>query len=193
MRFINKINLLAVSVLFLSACANDESVKAPLHALAISGNSIALDGTYVSNCHYSVGAGTYMLLELAVSGPDVTQSVRVFDPTDSSCTGTILQRQSVDLSFSETGTTVTSNGWVDNSGNADVAPISADGLGALGNNLDATVFNITALTTGLSYTAGFSFSRFIVVDDSSDKPVLHFAHDYPTTLATETDPAYTKI
>jgi len=196
MGYMSKIKILAISVLFLSACANDDnnaSAKPSLKALAISGNSVALDGTYLSNCHFSPGGQTYMLLNLAVTGPDAIQSVRVFNPTDSSCTGAVVATQSVGLSISDTGTTATSNGWVDNSGNTDVAPTSADGLGSLANNVDASVFSFLAKSTGLGYTAGDRFTKFIVIDDSGDKPVLHFAHDYPTGLATETDPAYTKL
>ena len=186
--------LLVLSVILLVGCGGDDDPGsvASLHAATISGGTIAMDGTYVSNCHYSAGAGRYLLLYLNVSGSSISQSADAFATNDASCSGSIFGSESAQLEAAETTTTITTSGWVDSSGIAATAPLAGDGQMILSDNEPASVFNMTAKTTSLVYTAGQKFSNFIVVDDSGSKPILHFSHNYPTDLTVETDPVYTK-
>jgi len=180
-------------LLLLAGCGGeDDAVQPPLHGVTISGSTIEMNGTYKSNCHYSIGGATYLYLYLNISGSKVVQSADAFDANDSTCSGSVVGSSSAELEFHEAGTTVTSSGWVDSAGNTVSAPLASDGMGLLGANVSGSVFNITAKTTGLVYVAGQSFQKFVIIDDSGNQPVLHFAFDYPSSLNVETDPVYTR-
>lgn len=188
--------LFGVTTLGLSGCGgnsdSDTSKTASVQATTISGNTVALNGTYKSNCHYSTGGQTYIYLTLEFSGTRMHQTADIYDTSDSTCTGNISTFISVDLDFNQANTIVNSSSWVDNAGIAATAPLAGDGSAQLLDIEPASVFDFTALGSELGYTAGQNFQKFIVVDDTGTQTKLYFAHNYPTDNTVEMDPAYTK-
>ncbi len=196
----NKIKLAVVPFLLaLGACSSSSSTApagggASLEIITVSGNFMALDGTY-NICYARTDPGIASTLdEVIISGSSFSMTSQ--DYSLAGCSAPIDGTSSAaQATISTTGTTAALTDWVDGQQNSVAPPVAVDGS-ALPANAEYTVMSVTISGTPTGNFSGIPVGTpitiFYVVDDTGTStgaaPVLYRDDDADGGVASTADP-----